>query len=228
MKIFTSAQIHELDKYTIDHEPISSLNLMERAAKAITHSIEEEWSNRTPIVAFAGPGNNGGDALAVARMLSEDGYQVSVFLFNIHNKLSVDCAANKKRLLDGKHVKQFTEVTVNFDPPQLTEGTLVIDGLFGSGLNKPLAGGFAAMVKYINQSPAKVVSIDIPTGLMCEDNTYNIHANIIRADLTLTLQQRKLAMMLADTQPFSVRDSLSTSWCNARKPAWCATTTHQV
>ena len=202
MKIFTSAQIHELDKYTIDHEPISSLNLMERAAKAITRSIEEEWSTRTPVVVFAGPGNKGGDALAVSRLLAEDGFQVSVFLFNVHNKLSVDCAANKKRLMDGKRVKHFTEITVNFDPPQLTDKTLVIDGLFGSGLNKPLAGGFAAMVKYINQSPAKVVSIDIPTGLMCEDNTYNIQANIIRADLTLTLQQKKLSMMLADAQQY--------------------------
>ena len=202
MKIFTSAQIHELDKYTIEHEPISSLNLMERAAKALTRSIEEEWSNRTPVVVFAGPGNNGGDALAVARMMAEDGYQVSVFLFNVHNKLSSDCATNKKRLEEAKRVKKFTEVTVNFDPPQLTADTLVIDGLFGSGLNKPLAGGFAAMVKYINQSPAKVVSIDIPTGLMCEDNTYNIHTNIIRADLTLSLQQRKLAMMLADNQQY--------------------------
>lgn len=82
MKIFTSAQIHELDKYTIEHEPISSLNLMERAAKALTRAIEEEWSNRTPVVVFAGPGNNGGDALAVARMLSEDGYDVSAYLFN--------------------------------------------------------------------------------------------------------------------------------------------------
>ena len=202
MKIFTSAQIHELDKYTIEHEPISSLNLMERAAKALTRGIEEEWSNRTPVVVFAGPGNNGGDALAVARLLSEDGYQISVYLFNIHNKLSPDCATNKKRLLEGKRIKQFTEVTVNFDPPQLTAETLVVDGLFGSGLNKPLAGGFAAMVKYINQSPAKVVSIDIPTGLMCEDNTYNIHANIIHADLTLTLQQKKLAMLLADNQQY--------------------------
>ena len=202
MKIFTSAQIHELDKYTIEHEPISSLNLMERAAKALTRGIEEEWSNRTPVVVFAGPGNNGGDALAVARLLSEDGYQVSVYLFNVHNKLSPDCATNKKRLVEGKRIKQFTEVTVNFDPPQLTAETLVVDGLFGSGLNKPLAGGFAAMVKYINQSPAKVVSIDIPTGLMCEDNTYNIHANIIHADLTLTLQQKKLAMLLADNQQY--------------------------
>ena len=165
MKIFTSAQIHELDKYTIEHEPISSLNLMERAAKALTRAIEEEWSNRTPVVVFAGPGNNGGDALAVARMLSEDGYDVSVYLFNVQNKLSADCLANKKRLLDAKRVK-FTEIITNLDPPKLNAETLVVDGLFGSGLNKPLAGGFAAMVKYINQSPAKVVSIDIPSGLM--------------------------------------------------------------
>ena len=200
MKIFTSTQIHELDKYTIEHEPITSLNLMERAAKALTRAIEEEWSNRTPVVVFAGPGNNGGDALAVARMLGEDGYQVNVFLFNIHNKLSADCASNKKRLIESKRAKQFTEVTVNFDPPQLEAGMLVVDGLFGSGLNKPLAGGFASLVKYINQSAAKVVSIDLPSGLMAEDNSYNIAANIIRADLTLTLQQKKLAMMLADNQ----------------------------
>ena len=200
MKIFTSTQIHELDKYTIEHEPITSLNLMERAAKALTRAIEEEWSTRTPVVVFAGPGNNGGDALAVARMLGEDGYQVNVFLFNIHNKLSADCASNKKRLIESKRAKQFTEVTVNFDPPQLETGMLVVDGLFGSGLNKPLAGGFASLVKYINQSAAKVVSIDLPSGLMAEDNSYNIAANIIRADLTLTLQQKKLAMMLADNQ----------------------------
>ena len=67
-------------------------------------------------------------------------------------------------------------------------------------MNKPLAGGFASLVKYINQSAAKVVSIDLPSGLMAEDNSYNIAANIIRADLTLTLQQKKLAMMLADNQ----------------------------
>lgn len=202
MKIFTSTQIHELDKYTIDHEPVSSINLMERAAKAITHCIEAEWSNRTPIVVFAGPGNNGGDALAVARLLADDGYQVSAFLFNIHNKLSNDCALNKKRLIESKRIKQFTEVSVNFEPPTLTPDTVVVDGLFGSGLNKPLTGGFAAMVKYLNSSPAKVVSIDIPSGLICEDNTYNISANILKADLTLTLQQKKLSMLMADNQKY--------------------------
>jgi len=78
----------------------------------------------------------------------------------------------------------------------------VIDGLFGSGLNKALSGGFAAVVKYINASPATVVSIDIPSGLMGEDNTYNVHTNIVRAHLTLSLQLPKLAFLFAENEPY--------------------------
>lgn len=96
-------------------------------------------------------GNNGGDALAVARLLADAGYKVSVYLFNIHNKLSDDCAANRESLVEQRKV-QFTEISLNFDPPELTPDTVVIDGLFGSGLNKALMGGFASLVKYINKS----------------------------------------------------------------------------
>lgn len=202
MKIFTNTQIHELDQYTIEHEPISSVDLMERAAKAITRTISEQWSNSTPVVVFAGPGNNGGDALAVARMLAESNYHVSVYLFNISSHLSADCATNRQRLRDSKQVKAFIEVTQEFEPPQLEADTLVVDGLFGSGLNKPLAGGFASLVKYINASPSQVVSIDLPSGLMSEDNTYNVRSNIIRADLTLTLQQPKLAFFFPENQAY--------------------------
>ena len=151
MKIFTGAQIHELDKYTIEHEPIKSIDLMERAANALTQAVIRRWSQSVPIVVFAGPGNNGGDALAMARMLTERGYQVLTYLFNTIGKLSADCDINKRRLLDRKS-KQFVEVTQEFEPPQLEAGMLVVDGLFGSGLNKPLSGGFASLVKYINQS----------------------------------------------------------------------------
>ena len=175
---------------------------MERAAKAITHAITEEWTIHTPVVVFAGPGNNGGDALAVARLLINEGYKVNTYLFNITNHLSDDCVTNRQRLLDGKHAKDFIEVTAKFDPPELTADMLVVDGLFGSGLNKPLAGGFASLVKYINQSPAKVVSIDVPSGLMSEDNTYNVRANIIHAYLTLTLHERKLSFLFGDAQQF--------------------------
>ena len=202
MKIFTSAQIKELDKFTIENEPISSLNLMERAAQTMTRAITEVWSVTTPVVVFAGPGNNGGDALAIARMMAEQGYQVSVYLFNISGYLSPDCAANKKQIEESKRIQKFVEVTQEFDPPQLEANMLVVDGLFGSGLNKPLAGGFSSLVKYINASQAKVVSIDLPSGLMAEDNTYNVRANIIRAHMTLTLQQPKLSFLFAENQQF--------------------------
>ena len=202
MKIFTSAQLRELDRYTTEHERSTSLDLMERSARAVASVITSIWNPQTPVVVFAGPGNNGGDALAVARLLCEQSYAVKVYLFNIHNKLSDDCAANRRRLQEGKYASALIEVTMNFDPPQLSPDTLIVDGLFGTGLNKPLSGGFASLVKYINQSPARVVSIDIPSGLMAEDNTYNIRANIVRAHLTLTLQQKKLCMLLADNQPY--------------------------
>ena len=202
MKIFTGTQIKELDKYTIENEPIKSIDLMERAAKALTQAITEECNTIQPIVVFAGHGNNGGDALAVSRMLAERGYNVSVYLFTINNKLSDDCAENKQRVMECKHIKSFTEVTREFDPPQLTSQTVVIDGLFGTGLVKPLEGGYPSLVKYINQSPCKVISIDMPSGLMAECNTYNIHNNIVRADVTLTLQTKKLAFLFSDIQQY--------------------------
>ena len=202
MKIFTGNQIREVDKYTIEQEPIRPIDLMERAAKAVTHVVMETLPNNSHVVVFAGPGNNGGDALAVARMLAEQNVPVSVYLFNVSGKLSEECAINKQRLFDNKRVKSFTEVIQQFDTPQLDADTVVIDGLFGTGLNKPLAGGFASLVKYINQSPAKVISIDMPSGLMTENNTYNILANIIRADMTLTFQFKKLAFMFADMQQY--------------------------
>ena len=202
MKIFTAAQIRELDRYTIEHEPIKSTDLMERAARELTQAICLRWDSTVPVVVFAGPGNNGGDALAVARMLFAEGYKVQAYLFNITGHLSADCAENKQRLIN-KKPKLLIEVTQEFDPPRLEQGTLVVDGLFGSGLNKPLSGGFASLVKYINASQAQVVSIDVPSGLMTEDNTYNVSANIIHATRTLTLGQMKLSFLFAENQQFT-------------------------
>ena len=88
MKILSSSQLKELDKYTIEHEPIASIDLMERAARALTDAIIRRWDSSFQIVVFAGPGNNGGDALAVARMLSQKDYRVEVFLFNTKGRIS--------------------------------------------------------------------------------------------------------------------------------------------
>lgn len=202
MKIFPTSVIKEIDAYTITHEPIASLDLMERAATALTDAITSRWDDTTtPFVVLAGPGNNGGDALAVARMLAQRGYQrPQVYLFNIKGTLSPDCAANLQRLRSTD--VDLHEVTTRFTPPALTAESVVIDGLFGSGLSRPLSGGFASVVKFVNASPATVVAIDVPSGLMGEDNSLNNPAHIVRADLTLTLQQPKLAFLLPENDNF--------------------------
>ena len=201
MKILTTSQIKELDKRTIEEENSSSEALMERAAEALSNAICQLFKEPRDFKVFAGPGNNGGDAMAVARMLSNRGHHVEVWLFNPKGNLSADCQTNAERLFDCQNVS-FSEVTTHFAPPTLYRTDVVIDGLFGSGLNKPLDGGFAHVVKYINASPATVVSIDIPSGLMGEDNTYNNPSHIIQANFTLTLQMPKLSFLFAENQKY--------------------------
>ena len=201
MKIFPTSAIRELDAYTFEHEPIDSLALMERAAQAVAKEIMNQWPDKddTRFVIFAGPGNNGGDALAVARLLAEQGYKPVAYLFNTTGKLSTDCETNRDLLSITEGVK-FHVITNQFALPQLTEDDVIIDGLFGSGLNKPLAGGFASLVKFINASDATVVSIDIPSGLMGEDNTFNNLDHVVKADYTLSLQFPKLAFLFAENE----------------------------
>lgn len=203
MKIFTRSQIKELDAYTIEHEPVSSIDLMERASGVVAHWIYCNYGDAAQFLVFAGSGNNGGDGLAVARMLSDWGLSVSVYLFNISDHISADCATNRDRLVSGGRVKAFVEVVQEFDPPALDEGAVVIDALFGSGLKRPLSGGFASLVRYINGSGCRVVSIDMPSGLMTEDNSYNVPQNIIRATHTLTLQQPKLSLLFAENRVYA-------------------------
>ena len=119
MKIFPSSSIKKLDAYTIEHEPIASIDLMERAAQALTKAITERWDITTPVTVFAGPGNNGGDALAVARMLAEKEYKVEAYLFNPKGELSADCQTNKELVEMMDNVK-FSEVSTQFVPPALT------------------------------------------------------------------------------------------------------------
>ena len=98
MKIFFTNETKKLDRFTIENEPIKSIDLMERAASSVTFEIISRWKRNTPVVVFAGPGNNGGDALAVSRMLIEEGYTLDIYLFNPLQKLSQDCLKNRDRL----------------------------------------------------------------------------------------------------------------------------------
>ena len=201
MKVFTAKQMRELDAYTIQSQNIKSLSLMERAACEVANVLKARWSQSTQFVVFAGAGNNGGDALAVSRLLLKDGYKVKTYLFNPQYELRPDCQINKERL-KAVSTADFIEVCAQFEPPQITEDMVIVDGLFGTGLNKPLSGGFASLVRFINASPATVVSIDMPSGLMCESNMGNIEANIIQADLTLTFEYPKLALLIDENYKY--------------------------
>lgn len=199
MKILTCTQQKEADAYTIANNNILSINLMEKAASLIADEISKRWDRSHRIVVFAGAGNNGGDALAVARLLFSKSYPVKIYLFNIKGTISEDCMTNIQRLQQCGFT-DYHEISNAFEPPKLTAEDVVVDGLFGSGLNKPLSGGFASVVKYINASNAQVVSIDLPSGLMGEDNSNNLRTNIIRADLTLSIQLPKLAFLFPENE----------------------------
>jgi NAD(P)H-hydrate epimerase len=201
MKLFTTSQIKRLDAYTIEHEPISSINLMERASGRIVDWLLKFFTGHVPIKIVAGAGNNGGDALAVARLLCICGYEVEVFLLNPDNKLSNDCQTNKNRLLE-QDKAIFNEIRTSADFPIIGSDDWVIDGLFGSGLNRPLEGLYADIVKHINRSSCKVISIDIPSGLFGEDNSKNNPEAIIQADYTLSLQFPKIAFLLPENEKY--------------------------
>ena len=112
IKIFATDKVKELDQYTIQHEPISSIDLVERAATTFVHEFCRRYSKQVRIVIFAGQGNNGADALAIARLLNEESYRVETYLFNPTEHLSVECEQNKQRLLDMERI-EFTEVDAN-------------------------------------------------------------------------------------------------------------------
>jgi NAD(P)H-hydrate epimerase len=204
IKIFATEKIKALDQYTILHEPVSSINLVERAAGVFAGEFSRRYRKQSRVIVFAGQGNNGADALAISRLLAEDHSfkRVEAYLFNPPTgQLSAECEVNRRRLSQTGGVS-FTEVTTRFSPLQLNERDIVIDGLFGSGLNRPLEGGFAALTSYINASGAKVASVDIPSGLFGEDNSGNTPEAIVRADLTLTFGFPKLAFLLSENEAY--------------------------
>ena len=199
MKFFNTPVIKAIDAYTIENEPVASIDLMERAARAMADAILERYAGRSFAV-FAGPGNNGGDGLAVARMLHNAGCGVSVWLINPKGKLSPDCAVNLERL-QGTGVP-VVQVTDSFSMPTVDSGLIIIDALFGSGLDRPVvAGVFADVIRGIDACTNDVVAVDMPSGLLGGENEPSLQL-IVFATLTLTLQFPKLSQLFAENEMF--------------------------
>ena len=199
--IFKASQIKAIDAFTIKNRPISSINLMELAVREFCNSFPFFAYNPLHFVVVAGPGNNGGDALGIARHLIEFNQSVKVYLYKCGHRLSEDCETNKVRL-EQLNSNCLTIVDECFVLPEVCENSIIIDGLFGNGLNRPLDGDYAKVVEFINGLPNEVVAIDIPSGLMAEDNGTNIQQHIVRANKTYTFQYPKLAFFFAENEPF--------------------------
>lgn len=198
MKIFTAAQIREWDKYTIKEEPITSIDLMERAATACFKWIKKNTSATQHIIICCGTGNNGGDGLVIARLLQQAKYKVSVYILNI-KKTSAEFAVNLE-LLNTLEIDIF-HINTPKDFPVFSKDKVIIDALFGTGLGRPLKTIAAQLVEYINKTALPVISIDIPSGLFADN--FSAGPAIIRASHTLTFEVKKYAFLLPENNLYT-------------------------
>ena len=199
MKILSTEQIREADRYTIQNEPVSSVDLMERAATQVTQWLLARLGKNASVKIFCGMGNNGGDGLVVARQLYQKGFEPKVFMVGVADRMSPDCEANFQRL-QKECVITPTFICAAEDFPVIAGEDVVIDALFGSGLNRPLEGLAAELINYLNQQQAIRVAIDIPSGLFA-DRPSPADA-VFRADYTLTFQTPKLAFFMPENDPY--------------------------
>ena len=194
--IFTAQTIKAIDAHTIIHEPITSINLMERAAIKCTEWILKHYPKNKIYKVFCGLGNNGGDGLAIARHLINKGFSVEVYIIYYSDKYSPDFLITKAQL-ETLNTQCIREIKVSENIPKLNSGDVIIDALFGIGLTKPLIGISADSVNAINKSKAKVISIDVPSGLFIDIHS-DYSSSIIKAHDTLTFQFPKLSFLFAE------------------------------
>ncbi|MDP1727745.1 MAG: NAD(P)H-hydrate dehydratase [Bacteroidota bacterium] len=209
MKLLTAKQIQDWDAFTIKHEPISSVDLMERASKAFSTVFLNHLNEaglkfiNSPVFIFCGLGNNGGDGLAIARILHEAGKQLTVYVLNSGGLPSPDFTINFKRLKELREI-EIIEIDNEKDLPNLPENAIIIDALFGTGLNKPLAGITALLVQRLNETNGYKVSVDIPSGLLADLTSLEMirEHTIFKAHDTFTFQVPKQSFMFPETGEF--------------------------
>lgn len=200
MKILSNNDIKAIEQRTLKSQNIQTFDLIERVAEAVASEVKLIANREQPLIVLAGWGNNGADALATSHILALEGFKPTIYLFNISgNRLNNECVALRERLKSTQNVTLHeitgTESMFWSDPPS---NAVIIDGLFGSGLNKPLPRTFQLLARNINESGATVVSIDVPSGLFGEWNGPASRENMIHATVTLAIEFPRLSFMLSD------------------------------
>ncbi len=194
-KFFYASQIHDIDRQTAENRGISSLELMEIASRAAADWIANKYKRRKMVV-FVGPGNNGGDGLCIARILRDKGWPVDVHFYNGDHGQSADNKANMARLAN-----MDVFIDRNAESINIPKNAIVIDAIFGTGLNRRLEPLQANVVQQINASGCEVVSIDMPTGLRGE-SIPEVDECVVKATYTLTFQFPKLSMLMPETASY--------------------------
>ena len=204
MKIPNIQAARAADAYTIENEPISSVDLMERAATQIYFWLMKKLKTKeVSIKIFCGMGNNGGDGLVLARLLASNYIFAQVYIVHVSDNFSHDCEVNYERLKEIPEVPMFG-IFSEEDFPKIDDDDIIIDAIFGSGLSRPLEGLAADLVNHLNDNQAVRIAIDISSGLN-GDAIHHVSANetpIIRADYTLSMQFPKMAFLYPENEPF--------------------------
>ena len=196
MQIFSAAQIQLWDQFTIGNEPVTSTDLMERAAKACFRWLmENDYENRSFSI-FCGKGNNGGDGLVIARMLADRGHHVILYILEFGHKGTGDFQLNLARLHNTTVTIRFIPAVQNIHP--VDTGDVIIDAIFGSGLNRKPEGLNADVIQHINRSGCEIIAIDIPSGVSA-DNSSADHTKV-KVRHTLSFEQYKLAFMMPENE----------------------------
>ena len=193
--LLTNEQIRAWDAYTQHHEPITGIELMERAAQASCHWLMAHFSFDHAIAIVVGPGNNGGDGLAMARILLQHGYSVQSFIPSSFSSTS-DAPEQLNRLQQLHTHNIFPLGAFN----EKTTAHIVIDALLGTGFNKELDGELKTCIEHINKHQGKIISIDIPSGLYADAAT--APSLCVQALYTLSFQTWKRAFLLPETGIF--------------------------
>jgi len=193
MYILNSAQIRVADELTLSEQGLTSLELMERASSGCTEWVMKRLNRSYAFVIVCGNGNNGGDGLAMARQLHENGYTVQVWLADFSPNRSPDNAKNMSAFeaIAPQLIHKIQDPT---KLPDLPANSFVVDALFGSGLSRPLSGPFASLVSALNQLQAQRIAIDVPSGLSC-DSLPAHNDTVFKADHTLSFQQYKRSFL---------------------------------
>ncbi|MDH7445602.1 NAD(P)H-hydrate dehydratase [Aquimarina sp. 2201CG14-23] len=204
MKIFSAEQMRKADEVTIESQKITSLELMERAATQIFNVLHQRLQGAPiPIHVFCGLGNNGGDGLVISRLLVEHGYHVKTYIVNFSDNRSKDFLENYDRLkailsewpIQLKSEDDLSDIAIK-------QEDMVIDAIFGIGLNRPLLPWVVALIKKINASRCFTLSIDIPSGLYADKAPDNPEG-VIYASTTVAFQLPKLVFFLPETGQYS-------------------------